>query len=224
MPRILIADSHELVACGLHATLRSHGLDEIVGHARNEQELLAWTKDFNPDVVVLDFLAPGFSVDTIVKLKASSRTRILALTDAQSGMVLVNALRAGVDGYVKKDCALLEIVDAVRETHRGRKFYCGQILDAIRKEGIDLESLHVVDPGCAGVSLSKRELEVIQLIAEGFTNPQISERLFVSPHTVITHRRNILNKLGVNNTAAVVMYAVQAGLVSPNRFLFGQAV
>jgi len=70
------------------------------------------------------------------------------------------------------------------------------------------------------VSLSKRELEVIQLIAEGFTNPQISEKLFVSPHTVITHRRNILQKLGAKNTAAVVLYAVQAGLVSPNRFLF----
>ena len=73
-----------------------------------------------------------------------------------------------------------------------------------------------------GVSLSKRELEVIRLIAEGFTNPQISEKLFVSPHTVTTHRRNILQKLGANNTAAVVMYAVQSGLVSPNKFLFGQ--
>lgn len=224
MPRILIADSHELISCGLQAALRSHGFDEIVGHARNEKELLQLTSDFNPDVVVMDFLAPGFSVESIVKLKSLGRHRILALTDAQTGTVLVNAFRAGVDGYVKKDCDLLEIVDAVKEIHRGRKFYCSQILDAIRKEGIDLQSLDVVDPGCAGVSLSKRELEVIQLIAEGFTNPQISDRLFVSPHTVTTHRRNILQKLGVNNTAAVVMYAVQSGLVSPNRFLFGQGL
>ena len=130
------------------------------------------------------------------------------------------ALRAGVDGYVKKDCDLQEIVEAVRETHCGRKFFCSQILDTIKREGIDLESLDVVDPDCAGVSLSKRELEVIRLIAEGFTNPQISEKLFVSPHTITTHRRNILQKLGANNTASVVMYAVQAGLVSPNKFLF----
>lgn len=221
-PSVLIADSQALAACGLHATLRSHGLDEVVGHARNEEEMLGLARDFAPDVVVLDFVADGFTVESILKLKSLGTVRILALTDAQQGSTLVNALRAGVDGYVKKDCDLQEIVEAVIETSRGKKFFCGQILDTIRKEGIDLESLDVVDPNCNGVSLSKRELEVIRLIAEGFTNPQISEKLFVSPHTVTTHRRNILQKLGANNTAAVVMYAVQSGLVSPNKFLFGQ--
>ncbi|RPG80889.1 MAG: DNA-binding response regulator [Crocinitomicaceae bacterium TMED114] len=220
MPRILIADSNALVACGLQATLRSHGLNEVVGQARSEDELMAQIEAFQPDLVILDFVAPGFSVETIVRLKAMKRLRVLALTDAQRGVTLVHALRAGVDGYVKKDCDLQEIVEAVRETDCGRKFFCSQILETIRKEGINLESLDVVDPDCGGVSLSKRELEVICLIAEGFTNPQISEKLFVSPHTVTTHRRNILNKLGANNTAAVVLYAVQAGLVSPNKFLF----
>ena len=220
MPSILIADSNALVACGLQATLRSHGLNEVVGQARSEDELMAQIEAFQPDLVILDFVAPGFSVETIVRLKAMKRLRVLALTDAQRGVTLVHALRAGVDGYVKKDCDLQEIVEAVRETDCGRKFFCSQILETIRKEGINLESLDVVDPDCGGVSLSKRELEVICLIAEGFTNPQISEKLFVSPHTVTTHRRNILNKLGANNTAAVVLYAVQAGLVSPNKFLF----
>ena len=220
MPRILIADSNALVACGLQATLRSHGLNEVVGQARSEDELMAQIDTFQPDLVILDFVAPGFSVETIVRLKAMKRLRVLALTDAQRGVTLVHALRAGVDGYIKKDCDLQEIVEAVRETDCGRKFFCSQILETIRKEGINLESLNVVDPDCGGVSLSKRELEVICLIAEGFTNPQISEKLFVSPHTVTTHRRNILNKLGANNTAAVVLYAVQAGLVSPNKFLF----
>jgi len=224
MPRILIADSNQLVACGLQVTLRSYGFDEVVGQARSEEELFDLIGLFSPDLVILDFVTGGFSLDTIVKLKARSRIRVLALTDAQRGVTLVHALRAGVDGYVKKDCDLQEIVDAVRETQRGRKFFCSQILDTIRREGIDLESLDVVDPDCAGVSLSKRELEVIRLIAEGFTNPQISEKLFVSPHTVTTHRRNILQKLGVNNTASVVLYAVQAGLVSPNKFLFAPEV
>ena len=220
MPRILIADSNQLVACGLQATLRSHGFREVVGQARTEAEMFELIEGFAPDLVILDFVTGGFSVDTIVRLKAQGRIRVLALTDAQRGTTLVHALRAGVDGYVKKDCDLQEIVEAVRETHCGRKFFCSQILDTIKREGIDLESLDVVDPDCAGVSLSKRELEVIRLIAEGFTNPQISEKLFVSPHTITTHRRNILQKLGANNTASVVMYAVQAGLVSPNKFLF----
>ena len=222
MPRILIADSNQLVACGLQATLRSHGLEQVVGQARTEEEMTELIRHFAPEVVILDFVSKGFTVDSIVRLKAMGRIRVLALTDAQRGATLVNALRAGVDGYVKKDCDLQEIVEAVRETHCGRKFFCSQILETIKKEGINLESLDVVEPDCVGISLSKRELEVIRLIAEGFTNPQISEKLFVSPHTVTTHRRNILQKLGVNNTAAVVMYAVQAGLVSPNKFLFAR--
>ena len=220
MSRILIADSNQLVACGLQATLRSHGMDQVVGQARSEQEMFDLIDLFSPDLVILDFVTSGFSVESIIRLKAKGRIRVLALTDAQRGVTLVNALRAGVDGYVKKDCDLQEIVEAVRETQCGRKFFCSQILDTIKREGINLESLDVVDPDCAGVSLSKRELQVIRLIAEGFTNPQISEKLFVSPHTITTHRRNILQKLGVNNTASVVLYAVQAGLVSPNKFLF----
>jgi DNA-binding NarL/FixJ family response regulator len=220
MSRILIADSNQLVACGLQATLRSHGMDQVVGQARSEQEMFDLIDLFSPDLVILDFVTSGFSVESIIRLKAKGRIRVLALTDAQRGVTLVNALRAGVDGYVKKDCDLQEIVEAVRETQCGRKFFCSQILDTIKREGINLESLNVVDPDCAGVSLSKRELQVIRLIAEGFTNPQISEKLFVSPHTITTHRRNILQKLGVNNTASVVLYAVQAGLVSPNKFLF----
>ena len=224
MSRILIADSNQLVACGLQATLRSHGMDQVVGQARSEQEMFELIDSFSPDLVILDFVTSGFSVESIIRLKAKGRIRVLALTDAQRGVTLVNALRAGVDGYVKKDCDLQEIVEAVRETQCGRKFFCSQILDTIKREGINLESLNVVDPDCAGVSLSKRELQVIRLIAEGFTNPQISEKLFVSPHTITTHRRNILQKLGVNNTASVVLYAVQAGLVSPNKFLFAPEV
>ena len=119
MPRILIADSHELVSCGLHAALRSHGLDNIVGHARDEQEMMELVSEFNPDVVILDFLAEGFSVESILKLKSSNTPGILALTEGQSGSILVTALRAGVDGYVKKDCDLLEIVDAVKEVASG---------------------------------------------------------------------------------------------------------
>jgi DNA-binding CsgD family transcriptional regulator len=73
---------------------------------------------------------------------------------------------------------------------------------------------------CEAVNISERELEIIKLIAEGYTNVEIAEKLFLSPHTVNTHRKNILQKLGINNTAAIVMYAVKTNLVSPNKFLF----
>ena len=83
-----------------------------------------------------------------------------------------------------------------------------------------MNDLDIVELSCEPVVISDRELEVIKLIAEGYTNVEIAEKLFLSPHTVNTHRKNIMQKLGVNNTAAIVMYAVKSQLVSPNKFLF----
>ncbi|MDP4588684.1 MAG: LuxR C-terminal-related transcriptional regulator, partial [Flavobacteriales bacterium] len=87
---------------------------------------------------------------------------------------------------------------------------------------IDVHDLNLLQVSCEPVSLSARELEVITLIAEGHTNTQIADKLFLSSHTITTHRKNIMQKLGVNNTAAIVMYAVKSGLVSPNKFLFSK--
>jgi DNA-binding NarL/FixJ family response regulator len=108
----------------------------------------------------------------------------------------------------------------LRETLKGGTFFCGKILDEIRRESIDVTDLEGLELTCDPIVLSGRETEVLQLIAEGHTNTQIAEKLFLSAHTVTTHRKNIMAKLGVNNTAAIVMYAVKTGLVSPNKFLF----
>ena len=137
---------------------------------------------------------------------------------------MVDALRSGVTSYVKKDCELSEIVDAVRETSRGNKFFCGQILETIQRANIDVNDLDFDSFSCEPVVLSERENEIIVLIAEGHTNEIIAEQLFLSKHTVNTHRKNIMAKLGVKNTAGIVMYAVKTDLVSPNKFLFAPSL
>jgi DNA-binding NarL/FixJ family response regulator len=113
-----------------------------------------------------------------------------------------------------------EIIDSIKVTHEGAKFFCGKVLDQIRRENINVEDLQILESDCHAVVISDRELEVIRYIAEGYTNGEIADRLFLSQHTVNTHRKNIMQKLGVNNTAAIVMYAVKTKLVSPNKFLF----
>ena len=115
-----------------------------------------------------------------------------------------------------------EVLEAIEITSRGGTFFCGQILDAIRRESIDVSDLELVDFTCDPVVLTEREIEVLTYISEGLTNVQIAEKLFLSSHTVNTHRKNIMQKLGVNNTASMVMYAVKSGFVSPNKFLFHQ--
>lgn len=219
--QVVIADSNHIVRCGLTSILSNFPEITVVGEAVNDDKLKELVFNFDPDLVMIDFLAPGFSIDTIQELKRlSEKIRIVAITTEQSSMTIVNALKAGVDSYIKKDCDIHEIVESVKETGQGSKFFCGQILETIRKDSIDPEEINGASFSCEPITLSRRELEVITLIAEGHTNNRIAELLFISAHTVNTHRKNIMQKLGVNNTAAIVMYAVKSQLVSPNKFLF----
>jgi DNA-binding NarL/FixJ family response regulator len=121
---------------------------------------------------------------------------------------------------VKKDCELSEILDAVKETKKGNRFFCGQLLETIQRANIDVHDIDVDGFTCEAVILTERETEIIKLIAEGLTNIQIADLLFLSTHTINTHRKNIMGKLGVRNTAGIVMYAVKTELVHPNKFLF----
>jgi DNA-binding NarL/FixJ family response regulator len=218
---IVIADSNHVVRCGLSAILSQYPDFRIVGEARSSDQLDELLSAFNPQIVIIDFAARGFEIDDVPRaLRKSPMLRFIAITGEQSGITIVNALRAGIVSYIKKDCDIHEIIDSVRETAKGGKFFCGQILDAIRRESIDVEDLDLSEMSCEPVSISEREMEIIKWIAEGYTNQEIAEKLFLSHHTVNTHRKNIMAKLGVNNTAAIVMYAVKTELVSPNKFLF----
>lgn len=224
MVNIALIDSSPLFRMGLTSLLREVDHYELMGEADGPERMHELLRAFKPDVVIMDFLSEGFSVDDVLVVKRlTPQAKLLAITPQQSGSVLSNALRAGVDSYVKKNCSIGEVMEAIEETATGGRFFCGQILEAIRRESIDVEDLTAVDFTCDPVGLSSREAEVITMIAEGMTNAQIAERLFLSAHTVNTHRKNIMQKLGVNNTAALVMYAVKSGFTSPNRFLFQPA-
>lgn len=219
--RTLLADHSELALVGLRTILHEVPRIELVGVARDGIELQAQLVRLKPDVVLIDHTAEGFGPQLIREgLRRSKRTRFVAITPDPSQLALTSAIRAGVTSYIKKDCGIDEIIDAVLQTADGDKFFCGKILETLRKASFDVERFLEQPLSCAPVTLSKRECEVIALIAEGHSYTRIAEQLHLSAHTVTTHRRNIMQKLGVNNTAAVVMYAVKNGLVSQNKFLF----
>lgn len=219
--KLLIADSNRLIRLALEVLFEKEGDIEIVGEANSAEELKRMLIGIGADVVLIDFTSREFSIDIIPEChKIKPEVRFVAITPDQSGSTLVNALRAGVTSYVKKDCDFNEIVSSVRETSRGGTFFCGQVLDTIRRESIDLDDLEDAAYNCDPVMLSAREKEIIRLVAEGLTNGQIAERLFLSPHTITTHRKNIMQKLGVNNTASIVLYAVKSNLINTNKFFF----
>ena len=218
---VILADSNDLMREGMRSTLSAQTDLPIISEAINSEELCEQVQLSSPSMVVLDFTSEGFTIDIISKIKSiKPDVRFIAITPEQNAQTLIDALRLGVNSYVKKNCALDEIVNAVIETSRGNKFFCGQILETIQRAEIDVNHLDFDPLNCDPVILSERENEIIKLVAEGNTNGKIAELLFLSNHTVNTHRKNIMAKLGVKNTAGIVMYAVKMNIVSPNRFLF----
>ena len=219
--RIILADSNELIRIGLRTVLSAVKNIEIVGEAVTNDELISLVKSFETDLVLIDYTSPGFDINVIPKvLSRFSAVKFVAITPEQSAQTLVNALKSGVKSYVKKDCDISEIIDSIIETAAGSSFFCGKILETIHRANINVEDIDFEMISCEPVVLSERENEIIKYIAEGQTNVQIAETLFLSNHTVNTHRKNIMAKLGVKNTAGIVMYAVKTNLVSPNKFLF----
>jgi len=218
---IIIADSSTISRLGLNAIINQMDGFIVVGEADNAGGVLDLISVKSPDLVIIDFLSDDFDIETVMNIKRKfPKLFLLGITPLQNGNTLINALRAGIDSYIKKSCDIPEVVDAIESTSKGKSFYCGKILEKIRKESIDISEMNNIDLSCDAVALSRREKEILTLITEGLTNSKIAEMLFLSSHTITTHRKNIMSKLGVKNTAGIVMYAVKSGIVSPNKFLF----
>lgn len=220
MINLILADSNELIRIGLRTIFKGSEV-QMVGEAENSSELISQIKTFSPNIVLIDYTSKGFEIDVIpTALSLNPKLKFVAITPDQSAQTIIHAVKSGVMSYVKKDCSLNEIIDAVKETYSGNKFFCGQILDTIQREGINVDAIADFEFSCEPIVLSEREIEVITMIAEGLTNIEISEKLFLSKHTVNTHRKNIMAKLGVKNTAGIVMFAVKQKYITPNKYLF----
>ena len=131
--KIVLADSNELIRLGIRSALQKDLSPEIVGEANSSEELLDIVRNFETELLVVDYTSDGFTIDVVPQvLNENSNLRILAITPEQSAQTLVDALRSGIMSYVKKDCSLAEIIDAAVETSKGNKFFCGQILETIQ--------------------------------------------------------------------------------------------
>ena len=127
MVRVILADSNELIRIGLRTILNSEKEVEIAGEAVDSNILLKQVEAFKPDVILIDYASPGFSIDVVPKvLEKNENIRLVAITQAQSGQTIVDALRSGVISHIKKDCDMIEIIDSVLETARGESFFCGK--------------------------------------------------------------------------------------------------
>lgn len=218
--KITIADSHFLSRKGLAMLLNENSDFVLLVEAISNADLMNQSKFYKPDLIIIDYTSVNYSLEGVQQIvKKYPKAKILAITELQSNEIIAKGLKMGITSHLLKDCDQDEIVEAIYKTAKGEKFMCGKITNAILQE----KSVNASEYSCEGMNISEREMEIITLIAEGYSNKEVADKLFLSTHTITTHRKNIMNKLGVNNTAGLVLFAVRENLVSPNHFLFSSS-
>ena len=208
--RVALCDDHAIVRSGLRRILEAEEDLEVVGEAGSVREAIAIADESHPDVFVMDLGLPDGSgiTATAEVLRTSPATRVLVLTVHDDVAYLRRAFDAGAVGYLVKEAADMELVQAIRQVAAGRQYVHPSLGAALLAPDAQPPRL-----GGPGGDLSDRELEVLSLIALGLTNAEIAERLYVSVRTVETHRAHIHQKLNVRSRAELVRLARDAGLL-----------
>lgn len=209
--RLLLADDHRMLREGLRRSMVEEGFD-VVGEADNGEEAVRLAAELQPDVVLMDVSMPEMDGVEATRLIRSSdtATQVIMLTMHADKEVLAEALRSGASGYLVKDCSTDEVADAVRMAAEGDTALSAQLaatmLDEVRR-------LAVPSPAEEDRVITKREEEVLQLIADGCSTPEVAEQLFISQKTVKNHLASIYQKLDARDRTQAVLQAVRMGIV-----------
>jgi DNA-binding NarL/FixJ family response regulator len=206
---LLLADDHQLVRQSLISLLEHEGF-AVLGEASDGRTAVRLVQELSPEIAVLDMVMPGLNgIDAARQIqRASPRTKSILVTMYAERQYVVQALRAGIRGYVLKSQGARDLIQAIREVHNGAVYLSPKVSEL----AVDLSLGRAeaeADP------LSPREREVVQLIAEGLTTKEVASVLGISVKTAEAHRINSMRKLDVHETASLVRYAVRQGLVQP---------
>ncbi len=207
---VLLADDHAIVREGVRALLAREADVAIVGEAADGHEAVRLCAELSPDVVIMDLAMPRLNgVDATAQIrKQSPRCRVLILSMHQTEEYVRPAIRAGASGYLLKGSGIADLVAATRAVAGGEAFFSPAVASIV------LRDARGDGPPAEGQALTSREREVLQLVAEGRSSPQIARLLSISVKTVEGHRGRIMTKLNIRDLAGLVRYAVRVGLVS----------
>jgi DNA-binding NarL/FixJ family response regulator len=218
---VAVADVSFLVCEGMKSLVESARDFEWAGSAFTMDELETLLAKKSPHVLMIDQTSVEFSSALFFVLEWFPLVTVLAINNQAERNTILSALDDGVSGYLLKECDRSEIIEAIRATASRERFLCCKITDCLVNDKRGTGRVNARDfVSCEGAKISQREIEIICLIAEGMSNKEIADQLCLSPHTVVTHRKNIMSKLQVNNTTGLVMYAVRNNLLDRNSRLF----
>jgi DNA-binding NarL/FixJ family response regulator len=212
--RILLVDDHEIFLEGLRGLLDKQRDMEVVGEARDGRAAVAAAREVVPDVVVMDITMPGLNGIEATRMIVAElpATRVVALSMHSTRRFMAEVLKAGASGYLLKESAVAELLLAIRTVTAGRAYLSPRITDAV----VDDYVRHVPsERSVAFSSLTPREREVLQLVAEGKSTKEIAALLHVSIKTVEAHRAQVMDKLRIHSVAGLTKFAVNEGLTPP---------
>lgn len=212
--RVLLAEDHTIVRKGLRSLLEGIGSIEVIGEAEDGREAVKQVQQLRPDVVLMDIAMPllnGLEATRQIK-KQFPEVKVLILTMHTNQEYITQILRAGASGYLVKRAAPTELVSAIQIVYRGESFLsstiAGTVIDGYIRHAESVGETDRYD------KLTDREREVLQLIAEGHSTPDIAALLYISEKTARAHRANLMDKLDLHSTAELTQYAIRKGLIS----------
>ncbi len=212
--RVLLADDHGIVRRGLRYLLEKSSSFRVAGEAADGREAVKLAEELDPDVVVMDIAMPNLNgLDATAQIvKKCPRAGVIILSMHSDETYLVRALSAGAKGYLLKDSAESDLIRAVDAVSKGRPFFSPAIAQTLLEDYMRrLRQQNLQD---SYDLLTDREKEVLQLLAEGKANKEVATLLDLSLYTVETHRANLMQKLGLHNTAEIVLYAVRKKIIT----------
>lgn len=223
MIKVLIADKNFLSRVGLELLVGElKGFELTPSVCGDKEDLRSQLYLSKPNLVLLDFFSLGITISELDLItKQFTKTKFLLITELLSKKELIKVLETGITSFLLKECDKIEILEAINSTIKGEKFICGKIVSFLSASPeIETHNSFIKLLGCDGFRITEREIDIIRGISVGLSNKLIADKLKLSTHTVNTHRKNIMGKLGVNNTAGVVMFAVKNKLLETNFELY----
>ena len=212
--KILIADDHQLIIDGIKSLINNVPQFDLIAEANNGKEAVKIAKLINPDIVLMDIDMPIMNgIEATEKIKSfNPEIKIIILSMHNEKGLVKKLIRLGADGYLLKNSDQNELIEAISKVASGQQYFSPEVTMSLLNKETEIKSSFKANSIIS--DLTDREIEILKLIAQGYSNKEIGEKLFISHRTVDTHRTNLMKKINVSNIAGIITFAIKNGFVS----------